>query len=195
MYQKWSCSSRFSRPSCRARAGTRANAELVPAQNMWCFSVLFCVAKCESEIAKTGRRRTPKDGIGRSHRDLAIRSLGSPVNLAFALNTAVYHLEVWFCKISARSNYMPCQRWDLLKRIFISVASRARGNTCKRRTGPPQNMWCFSVLFCVAQCENEIAKTGRRRTPKDGIGRSQNTAVYAPVQNATHKSGASPEVA
>ena len=128
-------------------------------------------------------------------------------------NTAVYHLEVWFCKISARSNYMRCQRWDLLKRIFISVASRARGNTCKRRTGPPQNMWCFSVLFCVAKCESEIAKTGRRRTPKDGIGRSHrdlairslgspvnlafalNTAVYAGVQNATHKSGASPEVA
>ena len=128
-------------------------------------------------------------------------------------NTAVYHLEVWFCKISARSNYMRCQRWDLLKRIFISVASRARGNTCKRRTGPPQNMWCFSVLFCVAKCESEIAKTGRRRIPKDGIGRSHrdlairslgspvnlafalNTAVYAPGQNATHKSGTYPDVA
>ena len=128
-------------------------------------------------------------------------------------NTAVYHLEVWFCKISARSNYMCCQRWGLLKRIFISVASRARGNTCKRRTGPPQNMWCFSVLFCVAKCESEIAKTGRRRTPKDGIGRSHrdlairslgspvnlafalNTAVYAPVKNATHKSGTYPDVA
>ena len=113
--------------------------------------------------------------------------------------TAVHNLEVWFCKISARSNYMCCQRWGLLKRIFISVASRARGNTCKRKTGPPQNMWCFSVLFCVAKCESEIAKTGRRRIPKDGIGRSHrdlairslgspvnlafalNTAVYAPV--------------
>ena len=128
-------------------------------------------------------------------------------------NTAVHHLEVWFCKISARSNYMCCQRWGLLERIFISVASRARGNTCKRRTGPPQNMWCFSVLFCVAKCESEIAKTGRRRIPKDGIGRSHrdlairslgspvnlafalNTAVHAPVQNATRKSGTSPEVA
>ena len=31
-----------------------------------------------------------KDGVGRSHQDVAIRSLGIPVNLAFALNTAVY---------------------------------------------------------------------------------------------------------
>ena len=70
-------------------------------QNMWCFSVLFCVAKCESEIAKTGRRRIRKDGSGRSHRDLAIRSLGSPADLAFAPNTAVYapgqnaNAQVW----------------------------------------------------------------------------------------------------
>ena len=117
-------------------------------------------------------------------------------------NSAVHHLEVWFSKISTRSNYMCGQRRGLLKRIFISVASRARGNTCKRRspqnmwcfsvlrcvakceseiaktdtckrrTGPPQNMWCFSVLFCVAKRESEIAKTGRRRITKDGIGRS-----------------------
>ena len=122
-------------------------------------------------------------------------------------NTAVHHLEVWFCKISARSNYMCCQRWGLLKRIFISVASRARGNTCKRRTGPPQNMWCFSVLFCVGTCKSEIAQTGRQRISQDGIGRShqdlairslgsrvnpafaQNTAVDGGAKSATHKSG------
>ena len=121
--------------------------------------------------------------------------------------TAAHHLEVWSCKISARSNYMCCQRWGLLKRIFMSVASRARGNTCKRRTGPPQNMWCFSVVFHVATCEVEIAKTGRQSISKDGIGRSHqdlairslgsrvnpafapNTAVYARHKNATHKSG------
>ena len=122
-------------------------------------------------------------------------------------NTAVHHLEVWSCKISAGSNYMCCQRWGLLKRISISVASRARGNTCKRRTGPPQNMWCFSVLFCVGTCKSEIAQTGRQRISQDGIGRSHqdlairslgsrvnpafapNTAVYACDKNATHKSG------
>ena len=125
----------------------------------------------------------------------------------------MHHLEVWFCKISARSNYMCCQRWGLLKRIFVSVASRARGNTCKRQTGHRKNMWCFSVLFCVAKCESEIAKTGRRRIPKDGIGRSRedgairslgspvnlafvlNTAVDEGGQNATHKSGTYPDVA
>ena len=105
------------------------------------------------------------------------------------------------------------QRWGLVERIFLSVASRARGNTCKRRNGSPPNIWCFSVLFCVAKCESEIAKTGRRRIPKDRIGRSHedlairslgspvnlafalNTAVYAPVKSATHKSGTYPDVA
>ena len=128
-------------------------------------------------------------------------------------NTAVHHLEVWFCKISARSNSVCCQRWGLLKRIFISVASRARGNTCKRRTGPPQNMWCFSVLFCMGTCKSEIAQTGRQRISHDGNGRShqdlairslgsrvnpafaQNTAVADGGQGATHKSGTCPGVA
>ena len=73
-----------------ARARGREETPNWSPQNMWCFSVLFCVAKCESEIAKTGRRRILKDENGRSHPDLAIRSLGSPVNLAFALSTAVY---------------------------------------------------------------------------------------------------------
>ena len=59
-------------------------------QNMWCFSMVFHVATCEFEIAKTGQRSISKDGIGRSHQDLAIRSLGSRVNPAFAPNTAVY---------------------------------------------------------------------------------------------------------
>ena len=58
-------------------------------QNMWCFSVVFHVATCEFEIAKTGRRSISKDGIGRSHQDLAIRKLGNRVNPAFAQNTAV----------------------------------------------------------------------------------------------------------
>ena len=122
-------------------------------------------------------------------------------------NTAVHHLEVWFCKISARSNYMCCQSGGVLKRIFISVASPARGDTCKRRSGPHQNMWCFSVLFCVGTCKTEIAQTGRQRISQDGIGRSHqdlairslgsrvnpafapNTAVDAGVKSATHKSG------
>ena len=30
----------------------------------------------------------------------------------------------------------------------------------------PQNMWCFSVVFRVATCEFEIAKTGRRSISK-----------------------------
>ena len=70
-------------------------------QNMWCFSVVFHVATCEFEIAKTGRRSISKDGTGRSHQDLAIRSLGSRVNPAFAPNTAAddpglkCHAQVW----------------------------------------------------------------------------------------------------
>ena len=101
MYQKWSLLEPILTSVVSRACGNTCKRRTGPPQNMWCFSVLFCVAKCESEIAKTGRRRIPKDGIGRSHRDLAIRSLESPVNLAFALNTAVYapaqkcHAQVW----------------------------------------------------------------------------------------------------
>ena len=73
-----------------ARAREREETPNWSPQNMWCFSVVFCVATCEFEIAKTGRRSISKDGIGRSHQDLAIRSLGSRVNPAFAPKTAVY---------------------------------------------------------------------------------------------------------
>ena len=122
-------------------------------------------------------------------------------------NTAVHNLEVRFCKIPTRSNHMCGQRWGLLEQIFTSVVSRARGNARRRRTGPPQNMWCFSMVFQVATCEFEIAKTGRRSISKDGIGRSHqdlairslgsrvnpafapNTAVHACGKDATHKSG------
>ena len=72
-----------------ARAREREETPTGPPQNMWCFSMVFQVATCEFEIAKTGRRSISKDGIGRSHQDLAIRSLGSRVNTAFAQNTAV----------------------------------------------------------------------------------------------------------
>ena len=94
------CSRRFSRPSCCARGNT-CKRRTGPPQNMWCLSGLFCVAKCESEIAKTGRRRIPKDGIGRSHRDLAIRSLGSPVKPRFCAKHRYInsrprcHAQVW----------------------------------------------------------------------------------------------------
>ena len=125
-------------------------------QNMWCFSMVFRVATCEFEIAKTGRRRISKDGVGRSHQDLAIRSLGTPLlrqtplythvtkmprtSLAHARarrdpgvggcqNSAVHHLEVWFCKILARSNYMCGQRWGLLERIFISESRKLTAAT------------------------------------------------------------------
>ena len=122
-------------------------------------------------------------------------------------NTAVHNLEVRFCKIPTRSNHMCGQRWGLLEQIFTSVVSRARGDVRKRRTGPPGNISCFSVVFRMATCEREIAKTGRRSISEHGIGRShqdlairslgsrvnpafaQNTAVHAGVQNATHKSG------
>ena len=122
-------------------------------------------------------------------------------------NTAVHNLEVRFCKIPTRSNHMCGQRWGLLEQIFTSVVSRARGDVRKRRTGPPGNTSCFSVVFRMATCEREIAKTGRRSISEHGIGRShqdlairslgsrvnaafaQNTAVDAPVPNATHKSG------
>ena len=143
-----------------ARARGREETPNWSPQNMWCFSVIFHVATCEFEIAKTGRRSISKDGIGRSHQDLAIRSLGSRVNPAFAPNTAVYapvtkmprtslahararrdpgvggcqnsavhHLEVWFCKILARSNYMCCQRWGFLERIFISESRKLTAAT------------------------------------------------------------------
>ena len=94
------CSRRFSRPSCCARGNT-CKRRTGPPQNMWCFSVLFCVGTCKSEIAQTGRQRISQDGIGRSHQDLAIRNLGSRANPAFAPNTAVdggaprCHAQVW----------------------------------------------------------------------------------------------------
>ena len=72
-----------------ARAREREETPTGPPQNMWCFSMVFQVATCEFEIAKTGRRSISKDGIGRSHQDLAIRKLGNRVNPAFAQNTAV----------------------------------------------------------------------------------------------------------
>ena len=87
-------------------------------------------------------------------------------------NTAVHNLEVRFCKISSRSNHMCGQRWGLLEQIFTSVVSRARGDVRKRRTGPPGNTSCFSVVFRMATCEREIAKTGRRSISEHGIGRS-----------------------
>ena len=122
-------------------------------------------------------------------------------------NPAVHNSNVWFCKTSATSNYMCGQRWGLLEQIFTSVVSRARGDVRKRRTGPPGNTSCFSVVLRMATCEREIAKTGRRSISNDGIGRShqdlairslgsrvnpafaQNTAVHAGVKDATHKSG------
>ena len=122
-------------------------------------------------------------------------------------NTAVHNLQIRFCKFPTRSNHMCGQRWGLLEQIFTSVVSRARGDVRKRRTGPPEHTSCFSVVFRMATCEREIAKTGRRSISKDGIGRSHqdlairslgsrvnpafapNTAVYAPDKNATHKSG------
>ena len=122
-------------------------------------------------------------------------------------NTALHHLEVRFCKILARSKYRCGHRWGLLEQIFTSVVSRARGNERKRQTGPPQNMWCFSMVFQVATCDFGIAKTGRRSISKDGIGRSHqdlatrslgsrvnpafapNPAVYPCYQDATHKAG------
>ena len=134
-----------------ARAREREETPNWSPQNMWCFSVVFHVATCEFEIAKTGRRSISKDGIGRSHQDLAIRSLGSRVNPAFAPSTAVdargskmprtslalvqawrawgvggcqnttlHNLEVWFCKISSRSNYRYGQRKGSFEQIFIS---------------------------------------------------------------------------
>ena len=99
------------------------------------------------------------------------------------------------------------QRWDLLEQIFTSVVSRARGDVRKRRTGPPEHTSCFSVVFRMATCEREIVKTGRRSISEHGIGRSHqdlairslgsrvnaafapNTAVDAPVSDATQKAG------
>ena len=141
-----------------ARAREREETSNWSPQNVWCFSVVFHVATCEFEIAKTGRRSISKEGIGRSHQDLAIRSLGSRVNPAFAPNTAVYapvtkmprtslaHArarrdpgvggcqnsavhQVWFCKILARSNYMCGQRRGLLERIFISESRKLSAAT------------------------------------------------------------------
>ena len=44
-------------------------------------------------------------------------------------NTAVHHLEVWFRKILARSNYMWGQRWGLLEQIFISESRKLTAAT------------------------------------------------------------------
>ena len=121
-------------------------------------------------------------------------------------NTAVHNLQIRFSKIPTRSNHICGQRWGLLEQIFTSVVSRARGDVRKRRTGPPGNTSCFSVVLRMATCEREIAKTGRRSISEHGIGRShqdlairsleswanadfaQNTAAHDPVSDATHKS-------
>ena len=93
------CSNRFSRPSCCARGNARKR-RTGPPRNRWCVSVVFRVATCGGEIAKTRSRRTSKEGIDRSHQDLAIRSLGSQANPGRA-QTAVdntgpkCHTKVW----------------------------------------------------------------------------------------------------
>ena len=122
-------------------------------------------------------------------------------------NNAVHNLQIRFCKFPTRSYHMCGQRWGLLEQIFTSVVSRARGDVRKRRTGPPEHTSCFSVVFRMEKCERDIAKTGRRSISEHGIGRSHqdlairslesrvnaafahNTAVDAPVPDATHKSG------
>ena len=52
----------------------------------------------------------------------------------------MHNLEVWFGKISVRSNYMRGQRWGLLQQIFISESGKRRVATgyrpFKKRTLP-----------------------------------------------------------
>ena len=52
-------------------------------------------------------------------------------------NAAVHHLEVWFCKISVRSNYMCGERWGWLEQICIPQKNLRQGN-------PPQ-VWRLSA--------------------------------------------------
>ena len=95
----------------------------------------------------------------------------------------------------------------------VRRVARARGDATTRRTGPPRNLWCFSVVYRVGTCKSEIAQTGKQRISQDDMGRShqdltirrlgsrvnaafvQNTAVDAPAKNATHKSGTCSNVA
>ena len=99
-------------------------------------------------------------------------------------NIVVHDLEVWFRKILERSNYTRGQRWDLFEHIFSPDVSRVRGNKRKRRTGPPGNMWCFSIVFRVATFGSEIEKTRRRNISKEGIGTShQDPAIATFAQN------------
>ena len=103
-------------------------------------------------------------------------------------NIVVHDLEVWLRTILERSNYTCGQRWDLFEHIFSPDVSRARGKKRKRRTGPPGNMWCFSVVFRVATCGGEIEKTRRRNISKEGIGTShQDPAIRSlgSLANAT----------
>ena len=72
----------------RAR-GDATTGRIGPPWNVWCFSVAFQVETCASKIATAGTQRISQDGSGRSHQDLAIRSLKSRLNPAFAPNAAV----------------------------------------------------------------------------------------------------------
>ena len=75
-----------------------------------------------------------KTAVDASAQDASVpKILGASVALNWAWrnravggcqNTAVHHLEVWFCKISVRSNYMCGQRWGLLQQIFISESGK-----------------------------------------------------------------------
>ena len=103
-------------------------------------------------------------------------------------NIVVHDLEVWFRKILERSNYTRGQRWDLFEHIFSPDVSRVRGNKRERQTGPPGNMWCFSVVFRMATCGSEVEKTRRRDISKEGIGTShQDPAIRSlgSLANAT----------
>ena len=87
--QRWDlCEHIFSPDVSRARGNKRKRRTGSPG-NMWCFSIVFRVATFGSEIEKTRRRNISKEGIGTSHQDPAIRSLGSRANPEFAHNTAV----------------------------------------------------------------------------------------------------------
>ena len=154
-----SWSNRFSRPSCRARAGTRGNAKLVPPRTCGAFQWYFRWQRVNLRLRKLDGeafRRMELADLTKILRSANLEIESTPLlrktplwppvpqmpRTSLALGqawrdrgvggcekTAVHKLEVCFCKILTRSNYRCGQRWGLLERIFISESGKLTAAT------------------------------------------------------------------
>ena len=158
MCEKWSLIEQiFTSVVSRARGNARKR-RTGPSQNMWCFSMVFHVATCygcenwkadlfegrnwqisprssdpqpwkSSQPRFCAKHRCIRSGPKMPRTSLAHARARRDPGVGGCQNTAVHHLEVWFCKILARSNYMCGQRWGLLERIFISESRKLTAAT------------------------------------------------------------------